>query len=116
MNLVATVWCAEVLSLDSVQDDPPAIIEQRRNLDAHSATGSSVVFLRSQTSRLNDRTYKRFILMKPDDICPRPAETLPGIEATKPLATPITLTTVWQCGDPAQTDALLGGRTRRVRL
>jgi hypothetical protein len=31
MNLVAAVWCAEVLSLDGVQDDPPAIIEQRRN-------------------------------------------------------------------------------------
>jgi cystathionine beta-lyase/cystathionine gamma-synthase len=47
-------------------------------------------------------------MMKPDDICPRPAETPPGIEATKPLATPITLTTVWQCGDPTETDALLG--------
>ena len=46
--------------------------------------------------------------MKPDDICPRPSEALPGSEATRPLATPITLSTVWQCGDPAQADALLG--------
>jgi cystathionine beta-lyase/cystathionine gamma-synthase len=46
--------------------------------------------------------------MKPDDICPRPSEASPGSEATRPLATPITLSTVWQCGDPAQADALLG--------
>jgi cystathionine beta-lyase/cystathionine gamma-synthase len=49
--------------------------------------------------------------MKPDDICPRPAEPPPNMEATKPLATPITLTTVWQCGDPEQTDKLLGSES-----
>src|SRR4051812_42850470 len=47
-------------------------------------------------------------MTKPDDICPRPAQPPQGVEATKPLATPITLTTVWQCGDPSETDALLG--------
>jgi cystathionine beta-lyase/cystathionine gamma-synthase len=46
--------------------------------------------------------------MKPDDICPRPSEAPPGSEATRPLAMPITLSTVWQCGDPSQADALLG--------
>jgi len=46
--------------------------------------------------------------MKPDDTCPRPSVVPLGSEATRPLATPISLSTVWQCGDPAQADALLG--------
>src|SRR5690242_18659742 len=50
----------------------------------------------------------RRIHMRPDDVCPRPTETPIAGDATRPLATPITLSTVWQCGDPAQADALLG--------
>src|SRR5262245_54771294 len=47
--------------------------------------------------------------MKPDEICSRPIDPPAGIEPTIPLATPITLASVWQCESPEQADALLGG-------
>lgn len=45
--------------------------------------------------------------MKPDDFLPRP-EHLKAY-ATQPHATPIVLTSVWECESPAQADAMLGG-------
>ena len=44
----------------------------------------------------------------PDDICPRP-ERLPD-SPTRPHAPPIYLSSVYECADPAEADALLGGR------
>ena len=46
---------------------------------------------------------------QPDDLCPRPDE-LPQ-EFTRPLATPIWLSSVYQCRDPDQADALLSGNS-----
>lgn len=45
--------------------------------------------------------------MQPDDICPRPNETLPM--PTRPHAAPIFPTSVWACSDPAQAGSMLGG-------
>lgn len=44
----------------------------------------------------------------PEDICPRP-ERLPD-SPTRPHAPPIYLSSVYECADPAEADALLGGR------
>ena len=44
----------------------------------------------------------------PDQICPQP-DKLPEMP-TAPLATPIFLSSVYQCADPDQADAILGGR------
>lgn len=44
---------------------------------------------------------------RPDDICPQP-DLLPPL-ATRPHAAPLYPTSVWQCDDPDQADALLGG-------
>jgi cystathionine beta-lyase/cystathionine gamma-synthase len=46
--------------------------------------------------------------MKPDDFLPRP-DRVPLL-ATHPHATPIYLTSVWECESPAQADAMLGGQ------
>ena len=43
-----------------------------------------------------------------DDICPRPQRLPP--QSTQPHAPPIYLSSVYECRDPAQADALLGGR------
>lgn len=43
-----------------------------------------------------------------DDICPRPARSIKL--PTAPHAPPIYLSSVYECRDPAQADALLGGR------
>lgn len=45
--------------------------------------------------------------MKPDDFLPRPDRV--KSYATQPHATPIYLTSVWECESPAQADAMLGG-------
>ncbi|HEY2880889.1 MAG TPA: aminotransferase class I/II-fold pyridoxal phosphate-dependent enzyme [Pirellulales bacterium] len=45
-----------------------------------------------------------------DDLCPRPLSLPPGTDATKPLAAPITLATVWQCENPNQAEGLLAGK------
>ncbi len=45
----------------------------------------------------------------PDDICPRPDRLPP--QPTEPLATPIYLSSVYRCGDPKQTAAMLAGET-----
>jgi cystathionine beta-lyase/cystathionine gamma-synthase len=47
--------------------------------------------------------------MPADDICPRPDLTRDVASPTKPLATPITLASVWQCADPQQAEAILSG-------
>jgi cystathionine beta-lyase/cystathionine gamma-synthase len=44
----------------------------------------------------------------PDDICPRPERLHLG--PTRPHAPPIYLSSVYECADPAEADALLGGR------
>ena len=44
---------------------------------------------------------------RPEDICPRP-ERLPP-QRTRPLSEPIHLASVYQCHDPQQADAMLGG-------
>ena len=49
-------------------------------------------------------------MANPDDICPRPIK--PAELPTRPHATPIYAASVWECGSPAQADALLGGRER----
>ncbi|QDU31120.1 Cystathionine beta-lyase [Anatilimnocola aggregata] len=46
--------------------------------------------------------------MKPDDFLPRPERVQPL--ATHPHATPLYLTSVWECESPAQADAMLGGQ------
>lgn len=46
--------------------------------------------------------------MKPDDFLPRPDRVQPL--ATHPHATPLYLTSVWECESPAQADAMLGGQ------
>src|SRR5690349_1759549 len=46
--------------------------------------------------------------MKPDDFLPRP-DRVPA-SATHPHATPLFLTSVWECESPAQADAMLGGQ------
>lgn len=45
--------------------------------------------------------------MKADDICPR--HTPAPQQSTAPLATPITLASVWQCSDPDQAGRLMAG-------
>ena len=45
--------------------------------------------------------------MKPDDILPQPNRV--KSYATQPHATPLFLTSVWECESPAQADAMLGG-------
>jgi len=45
----------------------------------------------------------------PDDLCPQPEHLASG--PTRPHAPPIYLSSVWECDDPAQADAMLGGRT-----
>lgn len=47
--------------------------------------------------------------MLPDDICPRPVDATPL--PTHPHASPIHLTSVWQCADPDQADRMLSGGT-----
>ena len=44
----------------------------------------------------------------PDDLCPRPERVPEG--PTKPHAAPIYLSSVYECRDPKQADALLSGR------
>lgn len=46
--------------------------------------------------------------MKPDDFLPRPSQV--PHQATQPHATPLYLTSVWECESPAQADAMLGGQ------
>ncbi|WP_254512757.1 trans-sulfuration enzyme family protein [Anatilimnocola floriformis] len=46
--------------------------------------------------------------MKPDDFLPRPDQV--KTFATQPHATPLYLTSVWECESPAQADAMLGGQ------
>lgn len=46
--------------------------------------------------------------MKPDDFLPRPDRV--KTYATQPHATPLFLTSVWECESPAQADAMLGGQ------
>ncbi len=48
--------------------------------------------------------------MRTDDLCPQPTAEPEGVGRTHPLATPISLATVWQCDDPEQADLLLGGQ------
>ncbi len=43
----------------------------------------------------------------PDDICPRPVP--PSAAPTQPLAPPLHLSSVYQCTDPEQAEALLSG-------
>jgi len=45
----------------------------------------------------------------PDDLCPKPEHL--SIGPTRPHSPPIYLSSVWECDDPAQADAMLGGRT-----
>jgi cystathionine beta-lyase/cystathionine gamma-synthase len=44
----------------------------------------------------------------PDDLCPRPERLELG--PTRPHAPPIYLSSVWECDDPEQADAMLGGQ------
>jgi cystathionine beta-lyase/cystathionine gamma-synthase len=46
--------------------------------------------------------------MKPDDYLPRPPQV--PHQATQPHATPLYLTSVWECESPAQADAMLAGQ------
>ena len=54
-------------------------------------------------------TTMRSIVMKPDDICPRPETVAP--ESTEPMAQPIYLASVYACEDPDQASRLLSGET-----
>jgi cystathionine beta-lyase/cystathionine gamma-synthase len=48
------------------------------------------------------------VSFNPDDLCPRPKPLAP--QATQPHAPPIYLSSVYECRDPEQADAVLGGR------
>jgi cystathionine beta-lyase/cystathionine gamma-synthase len=48
------------------------------------------------------------VTQNPEDLCPR-SERLP-LQATTPHAPPIYLSSVWECRDPEQADAILSGR------
>lgn len=44
----------------------------------------------------------------PDDLCPKPEHL--DLGPTRPHSPPIYLSSVWECDDPQQADAMLGGR------